>query len=185
MSIGTDTALNAIVDAVDMIRDTASSHDRMFIIEVMGRNCGYLALASAVACGAEAAIIPEKPQDLDCVAKRLKRRFKEKKTNSIILVAEGAGKASEIAEKLKGKVGYDIRLSVLGHIQRGGNATSFDRILASKLGRNAVFALEEGKSGLMMNFKDNHYQSIALSEVIKQQRPLSRGLLDLAGLLET
>jgi len=184
MSIGTDTALNAIVHAVDMIRDTASSHDRMFIIEVMGRNCGYLALASAVACGAEAAIIPEIPTNCDIIARRLKRRFKEKKTNSIILVAEGASSASQIAEELQNKVGYDSRVSVLGHIQRGGNATVFDRILASKLGRNAVFALEEGQSGIMMTYSKGTYSSIELTEVIRQQRPLSQGLLELAGLLE-
>lgn len=185
MSIGTDTALNAIVNAIDMIRDTASSHDRMFIIEVMGRNCGYLALASAIACGAEAAIIPERPYDLNAIGKRLKRRFKEKKTNSIIIVAEGAATATGIAAKLKGKVGYDMRVSVLGHIQRGGNATVFDRILASKLGRNAVTTLEEGESGIMMAFSRGRYATVPLSEVISHQRPLSRGLLDLAGLLET
>jgi len=182
-SIGVDSALNAICNAVDMIRDTASSHDRMFIIEVMGRNCGYLALASAIATGAEAALIPEVPYDLEKLAKKLKRRFKEKRTNSIIIVAEGAGKAEDFAKTLKGKIGYDLRVTVLGHFQRGGNPTVFDRLLASKLGRNAVFALEDHESGLMMVYKQNAYSSIPLTEVINKQRPLSKGLLDLGQLM--
>jgi len=185
MSMGVDSALNVIVNAVDMIRDTASSHDRMFIIEVMGRNCGYLALASAVATGAEAALIPEVPYNLDDIARRLKRRFKEKKTNSIIIVSEGAGSAADFAAKLTEKVGYDIRVSVLGHMQRGGNPSVFDRVLASKMGRNAVLALEKGESGVMMTYCDSVYSSITLTEALSKQRPLSQSLLDLAALLES
>jgi 6-phosphofructokinase 1 len=184
MSIGVDTALNAICNSVDMIRDTASSHERMFIIEVMGRNCGYLALASAIATGAEAAIIPEVPHDCQDLAKSLKRRYKEKKTNSILLVAEGAGTAHHFAKELQGKVGYDIRVSVLGHIQRGGKPTAFDRLLASNMGFTAVDALIKGQSGMMTSFTNNRYSLIPLSEVLTKQKPLSEELIDLNQLLE-
>ncbi|MBN1968714.1 MAG: 6-phosphofructokinase [Candidatus Delongbacteria bacterium] len=185
MSLGVDTALNAIMNSVDTIRDTASSHERAFIIEVMGRNCGYLALTSAIASGAEAAIIPEVPYDLDRISRSLVRRFKEGKTNSIIILAEGAGSAKEFGQKIREKTGIEIRETVLGHIQRGGSPTSFDRIFASKLGRNAVIALEEGKSGEMIALKDDKYVTVPLDLVLSKQRPLSPQLLDLAVLLES
>lgn len=185
MSIGVDTALNAICSAVDNIRDTASSHERAFIIEVMGRNCGYLAMASAVATGAEYAVVPEVKYDVDLLAKRLIRRFKEKKTNSIIIVAEGATTARDLSWKLKDKIGFDLRETVLGHIQRGGRPTVYDRIFASKLGRNAVYALEMGASGVMMALAKGEYTSVNLDEVVKKQRPLSKSLLELSGLLES
>jgi len=184
MSIGVDTALNAICNSVDMIRDTASSHERMFIIEVMGRNCGYLALAAAIATGAESAIIPEVPHNCEALSKQLKRRYKEKKTNSIILVAEGAGTAHDFAKQLQGKVGYDIRVSVLGHIQRGGKPTAFDRLLASNMGFTAVQALIDNKSGMMTTFTHNGYSLAPLSEVLEKQKPINPDLIDLNLLLE-
>ncbi len=185
MAIGVDTALNVIVNSLDMIRDTASSHDRMFIIEVMGRKCGYLALAAAVATGSEAAIIPEVEYDIERLARCFKRRYKEKRSNSFVIVSEGAATATEIADQLRGRVGYDIRVSILGHIQRGGNPSFFDRVLASTLGRNAVFSLEQGRSGLMMTWHDSIYSSIPLEESLSRQRPLDRSLMDLAELLDS
>lgn len=179
-SIGTDTALNTIVSLIDIIRDTASSHDRAFIIEVMGRDSGYLALVSAIASGAEAAIIPEIPYDLDSIAAHLFNRYKAGKTNSIVIVAEGASSAYTIERKLKNKIGYETRISVLGHIQRGGVTTVFDRLLASKFGQNAVEALIEGKSGLMTALQDGKYTFVSLTDVISKKKKINPRLLDLA-----
>lgn len=185
MSIGVDTALNAISNSIDMIRDTASSHDRSFIVEVMGRNCGYLAHVSAIATGAEVVIIPEIPYDVNLIAKKLTKRYKEGKTNSIIIVAEGASTARDISFALKGKLDFELRSTVLGHIQRGGRPTVFERILATKFGRNAVYALEFGESGVMMGLQEGKYTSIPLSEVIGKKKELNKGLLELSGLLES
>lgn len=179
-SVGTDTALNTIVSLIDIIRDTASSHDRAFIIEVMGRDSGYLALVSAIASGAEAAIIPEVPYDIDAIAEHLFERYKAGKTNSIVIVAEGASSAYTIERKLKNKIGYETRISVLGHIQRGGVTTVFDRLLASKFGQNAVEALLEGKSGLMTALQNGAYTFVPLNDVISKKKKIHSRLLDLA-----
>ncbi len=179
-SVGTDTALNTIVSLIDIIRDTASSHDRAFIIEVMGRDSGYLALISAIASGAEAAIIPEIPYDIDAIAKHLFDRYKAGKTNSIVIVAEGASSAYTIERKLKNKIGYETRISVLGHIQRGGVTTVFDRLLASKFGQNAVEALLAGKSGLMTALQNGRYTFVPLNDVISKKKKIHSRLLDLA-----
>ena len=185
MAIGVDTALNSIVNAIDTIRDTASSHQRAFIVEVMGRNCGYLALVSAIASGAEVAIIPEIKFDLEKIAKKLVKRYKEGKTNSIIVVAEGASTARNISWKLKDYItGFDLRETVLGHIQRGGSPTVFDRLLASKLGRTALEALGNGETGVMVALKSNKYISVPLEEVINNKRQITKGMLKLSGLLD-
>ncbi len=180
MSIGTDTALNTIVSMVDIIRDTASSHDRAFIIEVMGRDSGYLALVSAIASGAEAVIIPELPYDLDKIANKLFERYKAGKTNSIVIVAEGAASAYTIERKLKNRIGYESRISVLGHIQRGGVTTVFDRLLASKFGMNAVTGLLEGESGVMTALQNNRYVFAPLEDVVTNKKKINQKLLDLA-----
>ncbi len=180
MAVGVDTALNTIVHAVDIIRDTASSHDRAFIIEVMGRESGYLALVSAIASGAEAAIIPEVPYDLEKIADNLFRRYKAGKTNSIVIVAEGAASAYTIERKLKNKIGYETRISVLGHIQRGGVTTVFDRLLASKFGQNAVEFLLSGKSGMVTALQGNRYSYTPLDEAVNNKKQLSPELLALA-----
>ncbi len=180
MSVGTDTALNTIVSMVDIIRDTASSHDRAFIIEVMGRDSGYLALVSAIASGAEAVIIPEMPFDLDSIANKLFERYKAGKTNSIVIVAEGAASAYTIERKLKNRIGYESRISVLGHIQRGGVTTVFDRLLASKFGMNAVTGLLEGQSGVMTALQSNRYVFAPLENVVTNKKKINQKLLDLA-----
>ena len=150
MSLGVDTALNNILHAVDCLKDTASSHDRTFVVETMGRDCGYLALVSGIACGAEYALIPESAYDIDEIGKHLSRRFQEGRDNSIIMVAEGAGKAQDIADQIKDRIGFETRIMVLGHYQRGGSPSSFDRLLAARFGVTAVEALLQGTSGKML-----------------------------------
>ena len=180
MAIGVDTALNTIVTAIDIIRDTASSHDRAFIIETMGRESGYLALMSAIASGAEAAILPEVPYDLEKIAQHLFDRYKAGKTNSLIIVAEGAASAYTIERKLKGSIGYETRITVLGHIQRGGVTTVFDRLLASNFGMLAIKTLVGGKSGEMTALQNNSYLTVSLEEVISQKKKIAPDLLELA-----
>ena len=137
MSLGVDSALNNILHAVDCLKDTASSHDRTFVVETMGRSCGYLALASAVATGAEYALVPEVPFDIDAISAALQRRFQEGRDNSIIMVAEGAGKAQDIADQIKDRIGFETRIMVLGHYQRGGSPSTFDRILGRPFRRGS------------------------------------------------
>lgn len=185
MSIGADTALNTIAHAIDIIRDTASSHDRAFIIEVMGRESGYLALMSAIACGAEAAIIPEVDYDLEKIAQHLYRRYKAGKTNSLVIVAEGASTAYAIERKLKHSIGYETRITVLGHLQRGGETSVFDRLLASRMGMKAVQALLNGESGKMVALRNNNYIMIDLEEAVGQKKELDKELLKLTHVLES
>ncbi len=149
-SLGVDTALNNIIHAVDNLKDTASSHDRTFVVETMGRSCGYLAVASAIASGAEYSLIPEEPYDLDQICKDLRKRFQEGRTNSIIMVAEGAGKAEDIASQIKNRIGFETRVIVLGHYQRGGSPSVFDRLLGARFGQAAVENLIKGNGGTMV-----------------------------------
>lgn len=180
-TIGTDTALNAIVRAVDTIKDTASSHGRAFIIEVMGHNSGYLALVSAIATGAEAAIIPERRTNLEELAKTLNKRCREGKTNSIVIVSEGAASAYEIQEKLK-KLGvdYETRVTVLGHLQRGGSPTFYDRIIASQFGMKAVFSLIGRKRGMLVAKRDINYDLIPLKDVVENKKQIPEEYFKLA-----
>lgn len=181
MSLGVDTALNNIIHAVDCLKDTASSHDRTFVVETMGRNCGYLALASAVATGAEYALVPEIPFDIDEISMALLRRFQEGRDNSIIMVAEGAGKAVEIADQIKDKVGFETRIMVLGHYQRGGSPSTFDRILAARFGVAAVEALLAGDRGKMVGLTCGNLVFTDLEQAINAGRkPLDPGLLKLS-----
>lgn len=181
MSLGVDTALNNILHAVDCLKDTASSHDRTFVVETMGRNCGYLALASAVATGAEYALIPEMPFDIDEICVALRRRFQEGRDNSIIMVAEGAGKAQGIADQIKDRIGFETRIMVLGHYQRGGSPSTFDRILAARFGVAAVEALHRGETGKMMGLRCGELVFTPLEEIIASGRkPLDAGLLKLS-----
>lgn len=183
MSIGADTALNVIATAVDIIKETASSHDRAFIIEVMGRSCGYLAAMSSIACGAEVTIIPEIRFDINRIAERLAQRYQEGRTNSIIIVAEGAATAYEIDKQLKGRIGYDTRITVLGHLQRGGSPTVFDRILASRLGRSAVEALLRGESGKMVGQIRNRIVLTEFHEVFETCRMVDLEMIELTEIL--
>ena len=181
MSLGVDMALNNILHAVDCLKDTASSHDRTFVVETMGRNCGYLALASAVASGAEYALVPEVPFDIDEISMALRRRFQEGRDNSIIMVAEGAGKAQTIADQIKDRIGFETRIMVLGHYQRGGSPSTFDRILAARFGVAAVEALLHGENGKMLGLSCGQLVPTPLEQAIDAGRkPLDPGLLKLS-----
>jgi 6-phosphofructokinase 1 len=184
MSLGVDTALNNIIHAVDNLKDTASSHDRTFVVETMGRNSGYLALVSAIASGAEYALIPESSYDLDAICENLQRRFQEGRDNSIIMVAEGAGKAQDVAAQIKDRIGFETRIMVLGHYQRGGSPSSFDRLLAARFGVNAVEALLQGTSGKMLGLSCGAIVLTDLEEAIGAgRRPIDGTLLRLAATL--
>ncbi|MCH5214328.1 MAG: 6-phosphofructokinase, partial [Muribaculaceae bacterium] len=152
-TIGYDTALNTIMDCVDKIRDTATSHERLFFIEVMGRDAGFLALNGAIASGAEAAIIPEISTQQDQLAELIKNGFRKSKNSSIVLVAESpqTGGALGLAQRVKEEFpGYDVRVSILGHLQRGGSPTAYDRIMASRMGAAAIDALLDDQRNVMI-----------------------------------
>jgi 6-phosphofructokinase 1 len=184
MSLGVDTALNNILHAVDCLKDTASSHDRTFVVETMGRNCGYLALVSGIACGAEYALIPESAYDIEDISKHLLRRFEEGRDNSIIMVAEGAGKAQDIADQIKNRIGFETRIMVLGHYQRGGSPSSFDRLLAARFGVTAVESLLQGASGRMLGLGCGAIIQPDLEKVIAGgRRKIDATLLKLAATL--
>ncbi len=184
MSLGVDTALNNILYAVDCIKDTASSHDRAFIVEVMGRNSGYLASTAAIATGAEFAIIPEVELDLTEMCHQLRRRYEEGRTNALIIMAEGAGQAQLIAEGIKDAVGFETRVTVLGHYQRGGAPTVFDRLLGSRFGKKAVELLLTGTKGVMVGLAANSLNSTLLEMVVNGgQKKLNNDLLQLADIL--
>jgi len=184
MSLGVDTALNNIIHAVDCLKDTASSHDRTFVVETMGRNCGYLALVSGIACGAEYALIPESHFDIDDICENLRRRYQEGRDNSIIMVAEGAGKAQDIADQIKDRIGFETRIMVLGHYQRGGSPSTFDRLLAARLGVAAVESLIDGDSGKMLGLSCGKIIRTDLDKVIEEgRRTIDETLLRLAATL--
>src|SRR5512143_1998919 len=151
LALGVDTALNNIIYAVDCIKDTASSHDRAFVIEVMGRNSGYLATIAAIASGAEYALVPEREFDLAEICQQLRQRFEEGRDNAIIILAEGVSTGQNIADSIKDAIGFETRVTVLGHYPRGGAPTVFDRLLASRLGKKAVELLIAGNYGMMVN----------------------------------
>ncbi|SOC80422.1 6-phosphofructokinase [Salinimicrobium sediminis] len=179
-TIGYDTALNTVVDAIDKIRDTASSHDRLFLVEVMGRDAGDIALNAGVGAGAEEILIPEEDMGVERMMESLEKSRKTGKTSSIIVVAEGekSGKnIFELAEYIGEKmVDYDIRVSVLGHIQRGGAPSCYDRVLASKLGVGAVEAVLRGESGVMVGITNKIVTSVDFNTAIKGTRPLDKEL---------
>ncbi|MFD2518465.1 6-phosphofructokinase [Salinimicrobium flavum] len=179
-TIGYDTALNTVVDAIDKIRDTASSHNRLFLVEVMGRDAGDIALNSGVGAGAEEILIPEEDKGVEQMLYSLEKSRKSGKTSSIIVVAEGekSGKnifelAEFIGENLEG---YDIRVSVLGHIQRGGAPSCYDRVLASRLGVGAIEALLRGESNVMIGITNKIVTSVEFEVAIKGQKPLDKEL---------
>ncbi len=180
ISIGVDTALNTICRAVDMINETASSHDRTFLIEVMGRNCGYLALMSAIATGAEAVVIPEVPYNIENIINKIKVRYIEGKSRSIVIVAEGAGSAYDIGKAFQLIGGFDTRITVLGHLQRGGAPSVFDRTLATRLGSAAVKGLIEGRSGVMAGLGGREIVFTPLEEVLTKKRELDATMIKIA-----
>lgn len=180
-TIGYDTALNTIMQAMDKIRDTATSHERLFFVEVMGRNCGYLALNSAIASGAEAAIIPEISIEKDQLAELIEQGFRKSKSSSMVLVTESevTGGAMKLAERVKTEYPqYDVRVSILGHLQRGGSPTAQDRILASRMGIAAIQALQENQRNVMIGIRENEIDYVPFKKAIKKEREISQELLE-------
>jgi 6-phosphofructokinase 1 len=182
-TIGFDTAVNTVVEAMNKIRDTATAHERTFVVETMGRASGQIALAAGLAGGAESILIPEIPYNLDNVCQRLKWSAARGKVHSIILVAEGVASGYTIAQEVKKRTGFDTRVTVLGHLQRGGTPTAFDRILASRLGAEAVEVLLSGGSSLAMSYVKGEVQAIPFSEVFASKKTINRSLYDLAAIL--
>lgn len=179
-TIGYDTALNTIVEAVDKIRDTATSHDRLFFIEVMGRDAGFLALNGAIASGAEAAIIPEISTEVDQLGELIQNGFRKSKNSSIVLVAESelTGGAIHLANRVKREYPeYDVRVTILGHLQRGGSPTASDRILASRVGEAAILALLEDQRNVMIGIQNDQIVYVPFSKAIKNDKPINRELL--------
>ena len=185
-TIGYDTALNTIVDAVDKLRDTASSHERLFFVEVMGHTAGYLALNSALASGSEAAIIPEMETEVDQLAELINNGFRKSKNSAIVIVAENpvTGGATALAERVKKEFPqYDARVTILGHIQRGGSPTAFDRILASRMGDGAIEALMEGQRNVMIGIENGRIVYVPFSKAVKHHKEINRSKLDLVKIL--
>ena len=174
-SVGVDTALNTILESIDRLRDTASSHERVFVVEVMGRNCGYLAMVTGIITGAEAIIVPEQPVSIDELGKIVEDAYMKGKSHAMIVVAEGANLGcNEIADYLnQHDIGFEVRITILGHVVRGGRPTAFDRMLATRFGISAVEALHDGQSGVMMALEGTTIVSRELEEVIGNQRPMN------------
>jgi len=185
-TIGYDTALNTIIDAVDKIRDTATSHERLFFIEVMGRDAGFLALNSALASGAEAAIIPERETKVDQLEELIKNGFRKSKNSSIVIVAESdvTGGANGLAERMhKEHPEYDVRVTILGHIQRGGSPTAYDRIIASRMGVAAIDALLDEQRSIMIGIVNNEIVHVPFTKAIKDDKPVNEQLLGVIQIL--
>lgn len=183
-TIGYDTALNTIVECVDKIHDTAASHDRIFFIEVMGRDAGFLAQNSAIAAGAEAAIIPEDSTDIDQLAAFIERGIRKTKNSSIVIVSEKDGGAMHYAERVKKEYPqYDVRVSILGHLQRGGKPSAYDRILASRMGVAAVQALKEGQRNVMIGIYDDVLINVPIARAIKINKEIDKELIDVLDIL--
>ena len=186
-TIGYDTALNTIVEAVDKIRDTAASHDRIFFIEVMGRDAGFLAQNSAIASGAEAAIIPESGETgIDQLKQFIGHGIRKSKNSSIVLVSESpkTGGAMHYAERVRKEYPeYDVRVTILGYLQRGGTPTAYDRILASRLGVAAITALREGQRNVMVGIKDDKIVYVPINRAVKHDKPLDQELIDTLAIL--
>ena len=183
MCIGVDTAINTVVEAIGKIKDTASSHERAFIVETMGRDSGYIALMSGLASGAESILVPEVEINYDELADKLLKRRLAGKVNSVIVVAEGAASAYSVSRQLKYRTGYEIRISILGHIQRGGTPTAYDRILASRLGAYAVDTLLEGHSGSMVGVQGNNLVHVSLDDILAKKKTIDLEIYKLAGLI--
>lgn len=188
ITIGVDTALNIALEAIDRLKVTASSHQRAFLVEVMGRDCGYLALMSGIAGGAEVVVIPELEIDPEDVAAAIRYAYERGKAHAMVVVAEGAKNNAEALVKYftehKERLGFAVRTTQLGHVQRGGAPGAFDRLLATRLGAAATRALEQGQSGLLMGLLKGEIIGTPYSEVIGVKKPLDLSLLDLARALE-
>lgn len=183
LTIGFDTAVNTCLDAIRKIRDTATSHDRTFVLEVMGRNSGWIALAAGLAGGAESILIPEEPVSIDVVVERLARGAERGKKHSVIVVAEGAGEGFKIGQQIKDRTGFDVRVTVLGHIQRGGSPSALDAMLATRLGARSVELLVEGHGGLFVGLVNDQVVTPPLQNVLDKHKPVNHDLVELASLL--
>jgi len=185
MAIGVDTALNTIMDAVDKLRDTASSHSRAFIIETMGRNSGYLAVMAGIVCGAEIILMPEVTSTIEEVSHALEDAYLRGKNHAIVIMAEGANiHAADLARMLdEMDVGFKTRVTILGHIQRGGRPTAFDRLLAARLGSKAVELLLNGESDVMVGLKGTGITPVPLDEVTSHSRPAPSNYYEMAKML--
>lgn len=180
-TIGYDTALNTILEAIDKIRDTATSHERLFFVEVMGRDAGFLALNGAIASGSEAAIIPEFNTEVDLLEEFIKNGFRKSKNSSIVLVAESpiTGGALHLAERVKKEYPqYDVRVSILGHLQRGGSPTAHDRIIASRMGAASIDALMEGQRNVMIGINHDEIVYVPFTKAIKNDKPIKPELVN-------
>ena len=182
-TIGFMTAVETLVDAIGKIRDTSASHGRANIVEVMGRNCGDIALYAGVSGGAESILVPEVEFDIDAVCKKIIQGRNRGKLHHIIALAEGVGNAYEVAEEIEKKTGSETRVTILGHIQRGGSPTSFDRIMASKMGYRAVELLIQGKSGKALGIKCNEIIDIDLDKALKIEKKLDMEMYEMAKIL--
>ncbi len=185
-TIGYDTALNTVVECVDKLRDTATSHERLFFVEVMGHTAGHLALNGAIASGAEAAIIPEMETEVDQLAALIEAGFRKSKNSAIVLVAENpaTGGALGLAERVnKEYPSYDARVTILGHIQRGGSPTAIDRILASRMGEKAIEALVEGQRNVMIGVKNGELVFVPFVKAIGHRKPIDRDGIELVKIL--
>ncbi|MDR1336777.1 MAG: 6-phosphofructokinase [Tannerella sp.] len=181
VTIGYDTALNTVMECVDKIRDTASSHERLFFIEVMGRDAGFLALNGAIASGAEAAIIPEISLEKDQLAEMIETGFRKSKNSSIVLVAESevTGGAIGVAERVKNEYPqFEVRVSILGHLQRGGSPSAQDRILATRMGVAAIDALLDDQRNVMVGIQNGEIVHVPFAKAIKNDKPINRDLLN-------
>lgn len=179
-TIGFDTALNTIIEAIDKIRDTAMSHERTYVVEVMGRDAGDLALWSGLADGAESIIVPEVPYNMDEIIARLKRGNERGKKHSIIIVAEGAGRGFRFAKRIQEETNLEIRVTVLGHTQRGGSPTAMDRVLASRLGAKAVELLLDGKKGRVVGIQNNVLVDHDITTILNSKHSIDKSMFDLA-----
>lgn len=188
ITIGVDTALNIALEAIDRLKITASSHQRAFLIEIMGRDCGYLALMASIAGGAEAVVIPEVDIDPEDIAQRLTQAYEKGKAHAIVVVAEGAKynatKLDEYFAEHRERLGFDLRVTILGHVQRGGDPGAYDRILASRLGAGAVDALARGETGVLVGMVKSQVTTTPLEEVIRNKKQIDLSLFELARILD-
>jgi 6-phosphofructokinase 1 len=187
ITIGVDTALNIALEAIDRLKVTASSHERAFLIEVMGRGCGYLALMAGIAGGAEAIVIPEVEADPEVVATELRSAYERGKAHALVVVAEGARyNAAALARYFQEhheRLGFDLRVTTLGHVQRGGAPSAYDRVLATRLGADAAERLARGEHGLLVGLVKGEIAATPLAEVVANKKPLDQRLLELARVL--
>jgi 6-phosphofructokinase 1 len=185
-TLGYDTAINTAMNAIDNIKDTANAHDRLFFVEVMGRDAGFIALRTGIATGAEAVLVPESKTNIDALIDNLKQNYNNKKSSSIVVVAEGddAGGAFAIADQVKAQFqDYDIRVTILGHIQRGGRPTCMERVLASRLGMESVRALLQGKKGVMVGQINKEIVFTPFEQATKHHQEMNKVLMEMVEIL--